>query len=53
MKKNLKKLRIGKETLLPLESHQMKEVAGGKITDVAHLDYPATQYGHVNVALEA
>jgi hypothetical protein len=25
----VKKLRIGKETLLPLESRQMEEVAGG------------------------
>jgi len=27
--KNVKKLRIDKETLLPLESRQMKEVVGG------------------------
>lgn len=49
MKKKVKKLRIGKETLLPLESRQMKEVVGEAISDVAHLDFPATKYGHVNV----
>jgi hypothetical protein len=36
MKKNLKtqmpKLRVSKETLLPLESRQMREVAGGSAT---------------------
>ena len=56
MKKNLKKLRISKETLLPLESHQLREVVGQAVTDVVHIDFPAadaTKHGHVNVALEA
>ena len=44
-KTQVKKLRIGKETLLPLESPQMKEVAGG-LTLYRH-DTDATDYVHV------
>jgi hypothetical protein len=36
-KTEVKKLRIGKETLLPLGSRQMNEVAGGVRTRVIHL----------------
>ncbi|HEV3073781.1 MAG TPA: class I lanthipeptide [Thermoanaerobaculia bacterium] len=38
-KTELKKLRIDKETLLPLGSHQIKDLAGGyPISPVAHLN---------------
>jgi hypothetical protein len=44
-KQTVKKLRISKETLLPLDSRQMREVVGGaeeiaapKTTDYLHLD---------------
>jgi hypothetical protein len=44
-KQTVKKLRIGKETLLPLESPQLREVAGGVPPDPAtetfvHVDTP-------------
>ena len=44
--KKLKKLRIGKETLLPLESRQMREVAAGiSVSDVLH--FPGSQFSHI------
>ncbi len=50
MKKlTVKKLRIGKETLLPLDSRQMKEVVGGAAgTAYFHIDQPGaeTLYAH-------
>jgi hypothetical protein len=58
-KQTVKKLRIGKETLLPLDSRQMREVVGGiaaivappKDTDYLHLDGEySTLYGHWNAA---
>jgi hypothetical protein len=54
-KQTVKKLRINKETLLPLDSRQMKAVLGGtdveiaapKKTDYLHLDRDySTLYGH-------
>lgn len=49
-KQPVKKLRIGKETLLPLDPRQMREVAGGGAapTDYFHIDDPraATLYAH-------
>lgn len=43
MKKQVKKLRIGKETLLPLESPQLREVVAGIV------DAPATDtFVHVD-----
>jgi hypothetical protein len=53
MKKlTVKKLRIGKETLLPLDSRQMREVAGGA-TAYLHIDQPGyeTLYDHLGPAL--
>jgi hypothetical protein len=55
-KQTVKKLRIGKETLLPLDSRQIREALGGtdvelveapKKTDYLHLDRDySTLYGH-------
>jgi hypothetical protein len=60
-KQTVKKLRIRKETLLPLDSRQMREVVGGtedfappNKTDYLHLgsEY-ATLYDHYAGAAEA
>jgi hypothetical protein len=52
-KQTVKKLRIGKETLLPLDSRQMREVVAGVAEPVAasdffHIDDPraASLYAH-------
>lgn len=56
MKKQVKKLRIGKETLLPLESRQLREIAGGQtLTAIVHIDTPTfnTKMAHVVAATTA
>ena len=52
-KRTVKKLRIGKESLLPLDSRQMREAVAGlaeaaAATDYFHIDTPraATLYAH-------
>ena len=49
-KQTVKKLRIGKETLLPLDSRQMREVAGNLVaqSDYFHIDdqRAATLFAH-------
>ncbi len=56
-KQTVKKLRIGKETLLPLDSRQMREVVGGappKDSDYLHLDGAySTLYDHHGAAATA
>ncbi|HEY0553246.1 MAG TPA: class I lanthipeptide [Thermoanaerobaculia bacterium] len=61
-KQTVKKLQIRKETLLPLDSRQMREVLGGiaagvappKDTDFLHVDGDySTLYGHWNAAVTA
>jgi len=47
-KQTVKKLRIGKETLLPLDSRQMREVVAGAASDFFHIDdqKAASLYAH-------